>query len=196
MAESARAHMTIDEFFAWEENQPDKHELVDGLPLRMMAGATNAHNDVVINVIREFSVRLRGGPCRPFNGDGAVETKRGQIRRPDAGVECGPRQASAMMARLAKVVVEVLSPSTRDFDTYRKTGEYKLVPGLDRILLIDPNKPEIFMWSRDAAREWDETTVRGLDATIDMPEIGIALPLGEIYRDIEFPTELRLVPGE
>ena len=82
MAETARAHMTVDEFFAWEENQPDKHELVDGLPLRMMAGATNAHNDVVINMIREFSVRLRGGPCRPFNGDSAVETKRGQIRRP------------------------------------------------------------------------------------------------------------------
>ena len=193
MAEAARARLNIDEFFAWEENQPDRHELVDGFPLDMMAGARNSHNDVVINVLGELRARLRGGPCRSFNGDSAVETKPGQIRRPDAGVECGPRRVGAVMARNPRVIAEVLSPSTRDFDTYRKTEEYKLIPGLERIMLIDPNKAEIFMWSRNSAREWDESTVRGLDATVDMPEIGISLPLDEIYRDIEFPSELRLV---
>ena len=196
MAETARAHLTVDEFFAWEENQPDKHELVDGLPLRMMAGGSRSHNLVSMNVIGELRARLRGSDCSPFNGDSAVETKPGQFRRPDGGVECGPNPMSALRVKTPRVIVEVLSPSTRDFDTYRKTAEYKLIPSLDRILLIDPNRPEIFMWSRDAAREWEETTVRGLEATIGMPELGIELPLSEIYLRVEFPTELRLVPGE
>ena len=51
------------------------------------------------------------------------------------------------------------------------------------------------MWSREAGG-WAEALVSGLDAEIAMPEVGIALPLGEIYRDIAFPAELRLVLGE
>ena len=196
MAEPARARWTTDEFLAWDERQPDRHELVDGVPLRMMAGASEGHNDVVINIVSELRTRLRGKPCRPFNGDSAVETKPGQIRRPDAGVHCSPRQPSALMARDPRLVVEVLSPSTRDFDTYRKADEYKLVPGLARILLVDPNRPEVFMWNRDGAGEWESATVAGMEAVIDMPEIGIALPLAEIYLDIVFPAELRLVMGD
>ena len=196
MAEPARARWTADEFLAWDENQPGRHELVDGQPLRMTAGARKVHNIVVINVLAELRTRLRGGACSPFNGDSAVETKPGQIRRPDAGVECGPTPASALVVVNPRLVVEVLSPSTRDFDTYGKADEYKLVPGLERILLVDPIRPEVFMWSRDGAGEWRKAIVSGLEAVIDMPEIGIALPLAEIYAGIVFATELRLVMGD
>ena len=196
MAEAARARWTADEFLVWDEHQSDRHELVDGLPLRMMAGARNVHNDVVVNLIRELSTRLRGRTCRVFNGDSAVETGPRRVRRPDVGVECGPRSPSALKAINPRLVVEVLSPSTRDFDTYRKVGEYKLLPGLARILLVDPDRPEVLMWSRDGAGEWESATIAGLEAGIDMPEIGIALPMSEIYAEIAFTAELRPAMGE
>ena len=83
MTDAAPRQWTIEEFFAWQEKQPERYELVDGFPVRMMAGAKNVHDDIVVNVLAELRNQLRGTACRPFTGDGSIETKPGQIRRPD-----------------------------------------------------------------------------------------------------------------
>ena len=89
MTDAAPRRWTVEEFFAWQEGQSERYELVDGFPMRMMAGAKNVHDDIVVNVLAELRNQLRGGGCRPFTSDGSVETKPGQIRRPDVGVDCG-----------------------------------------------------------------------------------------------------------
>lgn len=193
MTESAPRQWTVEEFFAWQEKQPERYELVDGFPVRMMAGARNVHDDIVVNVLAELRNQLRGSGCRPFTGDGSVETRPGQIRRPDIGVDCGRRDPNATRATLPRVVVEVLSPSTRDFDTIGKLEEYKLVDGLERILVVEPNAPEVMMWVRGTDGSWRQGLRRGLDQEIDMPEIGVTLPLAEIYDGVSFPAAPRLV---
>jgi Uma2 family endonuclease len=193
MAEPAHTRMTIDEFFAWQEGQAERYELVDGQPLEMMAGAKNVHDDIVVNLLGELRDQLRGSGCRPFTGDGSVETRPGQIRRPDVGVDCGPRDPNGTKAALPKLVIEVLSPSTRDFDTFRKLEEYKQINSLDTIVLVEPNEPVAFVWRRDAARGWAEARVRGIDARIAMPELGVTLEMAAIYEGVEFPAKPRLV---
>ena len=196
MTQAAAQRWTIDEFFAWQEKQPERYELVDGFPLRMMAGTKNVHDDIVVNVLVQLGNQLRGKGCRPFTGDGSIETKPGQIRRPDVGVDCGRRDPNAMKAASPRVVFEVLSPSTRDFDTIGKLEEYKTVESLQRIVVIEPNAPEVIVWFRGADgtdRIWQESISRGLDQTIGMPEIGVSLPLAEIYDGVEFPARPRLL---
>ncbi|MGO9741904.1 MAG: Uma2 family endonuclease [Roseiarcus sp.] len=186
MAEALLRPWTIDEFFAWQERQTERYELVDGLPLKMMAGARNVHDDIVVNLIAALHEKLRGGPCRPFTGDGAVLTRPGQIRRPDVGVDCGRRQPNSMLAAEPKLLIEVLSPTTRDFDSFRKLDEYKGMAGLVHVLLVDPNEPLAALWSK-AEGEWSERRVDGLDTTIDLPALGVALNMSEIYDGVEFP---------
>jgi Uma2 family endonuclease len=194
MTDAAPRRWTVEEFFAWQERQPERYELVDGFPMRMMAGAKNVHDDIVVNVLAEL--RIQGGGCRPFTSDGSVETKPGQIRRPDVGVDCGRRDPNATKATSPRVVVEVLSPTTRDFDTIGKLDEYKLIDSLDRIVVIEPNAPEVIVWVRGADRSWRKAIRQGLDQEIDMPEIGVTLALAEIYDGVEFPTRPRLVAEE
>jgi Uma2 family endonuclease len=196
MTEAASRRWTTEEFFAWQEMQPERYELVDGFPVQMMAGARNVHDDIVVNVLAELRNQLRGSDCRPFTGDGSIETKPGQIRRPDVGIDCGRRDPNATKASSPRVIVEVLSPTTRDFDTIGKLEEYKLVDSLERILVIEPNAPEVIVWARDADRNWRKDTLRGLEQRIGMPEIGATLPLKEIYDGVEFPVRPRLVPEE
>ena len=196
MTETAPPRWTVDEFFAWQERQSERYELVDGFPVRMMAGAKNLHDDVVVNVLAELRNQLRSGGCRPFTGDGSIETKPGQVRRPDIGVDCGRRDPNATKATSPRVVAEVLSPTTRDFDTIGKLEEYKLVDSLERIVVIEPNAPEVITWVRGADRGWRKGIHRGLDQEIDMPEIGVTLSLAEIYDGVEFPARPRLVPEE
>ena len=95
MAEPQERAWTLDEVFAWCEGQPLRYELVDGRPLRMMAGAKSVHADIVVNIVADLRNQLRNSGCRPFSGDGAAETYAGQIRRPDVGVDCGRRDPNA-----------------------------------------------------------------------------------------------------
>lgn len=193
MSDRALKPWTIDAFFAWQSRQAERYELVNGFPDRMQAGARNVHNDIVINILGELRTRLRGSGCNPFNGDGSIETIPGQIRRPDAGVDCGSRNPDAFKATTPRMVAEVLSPTTRDFDTYDKLAEYKQVESLDTILIVEPNAPDVTVWSRGEGRAWVRCSVEGLDAHVDMPTLGIILPLAEIYEGVEFPVRPRLV---
>jgi hypothetical protein len=77
---------STDEFFAWQENQPDRYELVDGRPLKMMAGAKNVHDDIVVNLIAELREQLRGSGCRPCTGEEGQWVEQ-RIRGLDAKIE-------------------------------------------------------------------------------------------------------------
>ncbi len=193
MPEPALKPWTVDAFFAWQERQSERYELVDGRPLKMMAGARNVHDDIVVNCVISLGNQLRGGPCRPFTGDGSVETLPGQIRRPDLGVDCGHRDPNGLKAAVPRMVVEVLSPGTRDFDTIEKIGEYKAVASLDHIVFIEPNAPQVVHWTRDPERSWVQSMIEDMEEILDLPDLGVALPLREIYEGVSFPTRPRLV---
>ena len=191
MAEPSPRPWTVDEFFAWQERQPDRHELVGGVPLRMMAGTRNLHDDIVVTMLADLRDQLRGGSCRPFTGDGSVETFPGQIRRPDLGIDCGRRDPNEFKASEPRLVVEVLSPGTRDFDTFEKLAEYKGLEALDHILFVEPDAPEVAHWTRTADRHWELRIIEGLDAVVDVPTLGVSLKLAEIYEGVAFPPRLR-----
>jgi Uma2 family endonuclease len=112
------------------------------------------------------------------------------------GVDCGRRDPNATKAALPRVVVEVLSPTTRDFDTIDKLDEYKTVESLERIVVIEPNAPEVIVWERGEDQSWRKAVRHGLGEAIEMPEIGVMLPLKEIYDGVEFPARPRLVAEE
>jgi Uma2 family endonuclease len=138
MAEPQLRRMTQDEFFAWQANQERNYELVDGLPvlpLKMMTGASRAHDCVVVNIIRELGNQLRGGPCRPTTDDLAVRSPAGNVRRPDITVECGQGDRRDLSVSEPRVVIEVLSPSTMSFDRIRKIPEHQTISTISHILL-------------------------------------------------------------
>ena len=196
MAEPARKHWTVEEFFAWQESRDERYELVNGEPVRMMAGARNAHDDVVVNVLLEFGRQLRGSGCRPFTGDGSVETYPGQIRRPDIGVDCGDRDPNAYGAASPRVIVEVLSPSTRDFDAFQKIEEYKLIADLRAILLVDPNRRDAQLWTRGEAGGWSAARHNDPAGTIDLGTLDLRLAMDAIYEGVPTDAGPPLMPGE
>ena len=186
MSQSALRRMTAEEFLQWDLDQPDaRHELIDGVPVAM-TGARRRHDRIVVNALSQLDVRLRGGPCEAFTPDTAVRIPNGNVRRPDAGVVCGPDDDDLTYAAAPRLVIEVLSPTTRAFDLARKLEEYKSIASLDYILLVDPDMPEVILWSRSGARGWEHTVVEGLESTIDLPALRITLPLADLYARVRF----------
>lgn len=191
MAEPAPRPWTTDAFFKWQEQQAERYELVGGLPLKMMVGVRNVHDRVVVNVLIAAGNRLRGKPCKPFTGESSIETLPGQIRRPDVGVDCGPFDPNGYKASEPRMVLEVLSPGTRDFDTFEKLAEYKAVETLDHIVFVDPDCAEVVHWTRGSDRRWERAVIDDLDGMLDLADLGVTLPLREIYDGVTFPPSLR-----
>jgi len=188
MSEPQHRRMTPEEFLEWQTRQDKNYELVDGipvLPLKAMTGATLRHDHVTVNALGSLHNQLRGGPCRPRTTDIAVRIPRGGIRRPDLTIDCGPMQDRSMEAQEPRVVFEVLSPSTVNFDRIRKLDEYKSHPSIRVILLAETRAPKVGLWRR-AEVGWAVEEYDGLGATIDLPEIGASLSLDDLYEGLAF----------
>ena len=185
-----RKLMTPDQFLDWRQNQPGRWELVSGNPVLMMAGAKQRHDRIVVNLIADLRNILRGSPCRPWSADIATRIPAGNVRQPDVTIDCGPVRGDALDSTAPTVVFEVLSPSTRTSDQIRKVEEYKTVPTLRHIVLIEPDRPRLLFWSRaDAAAVWVDGEIVGLGAVLALDNVGVALPLVDIYQDLGFEDQ-------
>ena len=188
MSEARQRRMTPDEFFEWQKSQDKNYELVDGvpvMPLKAMTGATRAHDRVTVRALASLSRQLEGGPCEPVTDDIAVRIPRGNVRRPDAVVDCGESDPKSTEATDPRIVIEVLSPSTAGVDRIQEVEEYKSHPSVRVILLLDTRVPRAGAW-RLIGMAWTLEDYAGLEAEIALPEVGATLRLGDLYRGFDF----------
>lgn len=183
--------MSILEFLRWQELQHDRYELVDGKPVlhRMMTGASQRHDLITLNALTALHSRLRGASCRPTTADVAIELPDGSLRRPDAAIDCGPLRDADYVASEPVLVIEVLSPSTRQIDRFRKLEEYKEVRSIRYIVLVEPSIPAARLYTRGDRDPWASTDMIGLDAVIRIADPDLQLPLRELYEGLGFEAD-------
>ena len=186
MASAQPRLITADEFLAIEWPDSDvKAELDHGVirVLRMMAGGSNAHSRVQRNILVALDLALRGTGCSPHGSDLAVRTTDLDVRYPDVSVFCGHVEEADDKIRAfddPKLVVEVLSPSTRDKDLNEKLAEYRALSGLAHILYADPEAGSLRLWTRLSARGWRDEELEPGDE-VDLSELGIRLAWTDIF---------------
>ena len=180
MSMALRKPMTLDEFLAWEEGQEFKHEF-DGFGIVAMTGGTIAHGAIQGNLLTALNTRLRGKPCRPFGPDTQVRGA-GSIRCPDAFVVCPPIPRTPPVEDPV-VIFEILSPSTAVIDQFVKNREYEATPSVQRYVMLAQDRIAATVFARESG-DWVGRLLAE-DAMLDMPEIGIAVPLAELYADLD-----------
>ena len=185
MADPQRKSMTVEEFFAWQIDQEERYELVDGvpIPLRGMTGASNRHDVLVVNVIGLLWTQLRGSRCRVATADTAVRTSIRGVRRPDVTVDCAPPEPGSHEAQAPTLAVEVLSPSNRPSDRQRKVEEYKRLPTLLYILFLEPAAMRAVLLER-TEEGWRDEAFEGPDAVVELQRIGATLALRDVYEGV------------
>jgi Uma2 family endonuclease len=174
MATLARHLMTAEEFLGIEFDGEARFELDNGV-VRMMAGGLAVHARVQSNVMISLGIKLRGTGCTPYGPDMAVTTHKLSVRYPDITIYCdkdSPENDRLKAFDDPKLIVKVLSESTRQEDIKVKLPEYRAIASLDAILYIDPEDKTVHLETRDPKRGWTVTT----------PEVGerFTLPLHDI----------------
>jgi Uma2 family endonuclease len=182
--------ISIADYLAGELASPVKHEYLGG-GVYAMAGARNVHNLIAANTLGTLHSRLKGHRCRPYNSDTKIRVRLPTHVRfyyPDVPVICRPNPQSDSFQDEPAMLVEVLSKTTRRIDEGEKKDAYLTIPSLCVYLLVESEKAAVVALRRTEAGFVREV-YEGLDAVLPLPEIGIDLPLAEIYDGVEFTAE-------
>jgi len=184
MPRLAASFMSEEDFFDFIRTRDERWELIGGVAV-IAACASQRHRDAAANTLTSLHTQLRGKRCRPTAAGTGVFISPGTVRYPDVVVDCGRREDHAMLATEPTVVIDVFSPSTRDFDSHRKVLDYKSSEQIASILLIDTMSACVLLHRRHA-KGWSEKMYDALDDVIDLPKIGARLVLSDIYYGLEF----------
>lgn len=160
-------------------------EFLDG-DIYAMAGGTPEHAALANQVAASLTVQLRGRPCRVHSSDLRVRVRAtGLATYPDVAVVCGkvelhPEDKNTVQNPV--VLVEVLSPSTEDYDRTEKLEHYRELDSLAAIVFVAHDRAEIAVHERDARGPWRLSTAREGER-LEILSLGCALDVDEIYRD-------------
>ena len=179
--------MDLKAFLSWEKSQELRHEF-DGVTAKAMTGGTGAHVAIEMGLAAALYAHLRSKPCRPFGSNLKIKLAQ-SVRYPDASVVCtpiGPRETSCSDP---VVVFEILSASTVNEDLGPKRSEYQATPSIQRYVVLQQTHRAAIVFSR-TADGWGDKFVFGEDAALEMPEIGISIPLAEIYDGIALESDI------
>ena len=175
------------DFFAWEAEQPMKHDYVAG-EVFAQAGARQDHVVVALNIATSLRQKLRGTHCRAYISDMQLEVAQADaVFYPDVIVSCHPEDLAAeRVLHHPRVIVEVLSDSTVAYDRGGKFAAYRMLESLQEYVLIDPEQRSLEIFRRLPSNDWLLATgdsARALVlATLDM-EIGF----DEVFEDVAVP---------
>jgi len=197
---------TVEEYLAFERASDERHEYLDGVIYAMagsaspqaMAGESEDHGTICMNLSISLGSQLRGTPCRAFSKDTKVRcgpyrphTREGFYAYPDLVVVCGSSQYHDQGRDVLlnpTVIVEVLSPSTEAIDRGDKFHRYRRwLPTLTDYVLVAQDRPVIDHYHRTTAEQWALETLEGLDAHLRLDSINCMVPLAEVYERIVFP---------
>jgi Uma2 family endonuclease len=194
-AELQTRRYTPEEYFALEERSEVRHEYVDG-EVFAMAGASKSHNLIKGNLIAGLRPNVRQRGCRLFDENVRLEVReKVYYTYPDVVVSCDPTDHRApYLVRHPVLIVDVLSPSTAEYDRTTKFENYQKIPSLRHYLLISQSAWIVEWFRRDEAGQWIYTLLTGPDATLEIPDMGLVLPLRELYEDTDV-APLRVRPG-
>ena len=178
-----REKVSVEDYLAGELASVERHEYIGG-DIYAMAGASEDHNIIAGNIFAALHGHLRGKPCKVFMNDmkAKVWAQLQLFYYPDIMVVCDPTDDNAYFKTKPRVIIEVVSESTRNTDEREKLLTFIQLPSLEEYVLVEQDKMQVTTHRR--AVEWVPEVLTGKDALLHLQALGFSMPLSEIYEGV------------
>ncbi len=178
-------HHSYDDYLSALELSQIKLEYCDG-EIYAMAGGTPAHAELAASVTRLLGNALLGR-CRVSSSDLKVRIEETDLSTfPDVTVVCGDRQVSSQDRNAVinpTLIVEVLSPSTEDYDRGAKLTHYQQCPSVQAVLFVSHREPLVTVVMRQDG-DWKTSEVPAGER-VELSQPTLVLLVDELYDGIE-----------
>jgi Uma2 family endonuclease len=185
-----KSRFTEEEYLEMERASVTKHEYYQG-EIFAMANASNGHNIIFRNLYGDLAYRSKGKPCRPYGSDMRVHIPENTLYTyPDISIFCGDisfmnKDKDNFIGPTA--LIEILSPSTRNYDRGDKFKLYRDIPTLKEYILVDSEAIGIEVFRLNAENHWELQEYKDLTALLEIRTVGFTLSLREIYEGTHLP---------
>ncbi|OKH12323.1 Uma2 family endonuclease [[Limnothrix rosea] IAM M-220] len=180
--------LTAEQYLELESTSSVKHEYIDG-KIYAMAGTTDSHNTIAVNLTTLIRSHLRGTNCRIYFAD--IKARLEQKNRfyyPDLLVTCNPKdRETPTYKRFPKLIIEVLSDSTEAFDRGAKFSDYQTLDSLEEYVLINSKTQQVEIYRRKDSPWWQYQNYTLASPNLTLESIQLDLTLEQIYEDVERP---------
>jgi Uma2 family endonuclease len=188
MSSNPVSYVSPVEYLERERLSDERHEYVYG-EIVAVARPSLAHGVIVNNTAYQLRVRMSSKGCRVFHENARISVRWGELMAyPDVVLLCGNAEYvddKHDTLTNPKFIVEVLSPSTKDYDRGTKARLYWILPSMSEYLFIDPTPVNIEHWRRLPTGNWEVAIIRDREATLRLESLGCEIPVSEIYEDVE-----------
>lgn len=160
-----KSKFTAEEYLQMEKPSVEKHEYFKG-EIFAMAGAGPRHNLIFSNLFVGIGSRLKGKPCKPFGGDFRVHIPENTLfTYPDISIVCGDITSSPVDDESfvnPTVIIEILSPSTKNYDRGGMFTLYRAIPTLREYILVDTDSIFIEAHRINKSNHWELEDIKGI----------------------------------
>ena len=181
MTSARRLHHTYADYLRLERDSPIKHEYCDG-EIFAMAGGTPEHGALCAEIISVIRGQLPPG-CRVMTSDVKVRIEASDLSTyPDATVVCGPLERDKEDENSLtnpRLVVEVTSASSEDYDRGEKLSHYKQLPSVQTVLIVSHKTKRVTVIARKG-KGWEETEFRSSEVALSTAP-SLSLDVDSIY---------------
>lgn len=181
--------LTPEEYFAWEEQQLEKHEYFEGEVFAMSGGSKN-HSLIAAGLTSLCFSHLRGSHCQTGTADLRIKVVGShKYIYPDVVVTCDERdKESTQFITYPCLIVEVLSKSTEAYDRGGKFRLYQKNPVLQDYLLVSSTSIEMDLYHKQETGEWIIKNYQAGDI-IELKSINLSFPIEEVYQGLMLADE-------
>ncbi len=183
IAEYANQKISIEEYLAFERSSHEKHEYFNG-EVFAMSGAGPRHNIIFSNLFGEIVVKLKGKSCRPFGSDMRLHIPGNTLfTYPDISIYCGGLNDDHEDDNAVNpaVLIEILSPSTRDYDRGGKFKLYREIPTLKEYVLVDTESILVEVFRINQTGHWELEEYKMVDEMLQLNSLSLSVALKDIY---------------
>ena len=188
MSTNAKTLLTAEQYLEIERHAEYKSEFYNG-EMFAMAGAAEAHNQLVWNLISQLARQIGSGSCRGYPSDMRVRVSpTGLYSYPDVVVVCGePQFLDDKRDTLLNptLITAVLSPSTEGYDRGRKFEHYRSLTSLCQYLLISSDRIHIDLFTRQPGGEWLLRSSEQPEETVELESVNARVGVAELYTGVE-----------
>jgi len=175
---------TIEEYLQMERASQQKHEYFNG-EIFAMSGAGRRHNVIFRNLYGELAYRLRGKPCQPYGSDLRIHIPENTLYTyPDISIICrdivtDDKDDDTVIQ--PSLLIEILSPSTKDYDRGTKFKLYRDIPTLKEYVLIDSEAVNVEIFRINDIGHWQLEEFKTADEVLNLTAIDFQITLSKIY---------------
>lgn len=180
--------LTDAEYLRVEREAFEKSEFINGRIIARTCASEN-HNVITSNLFGELGTQTQNSQCRVFSSDMRVKAKKGNYYYPDMVVVCGERKFEDNKKDVLlnpKVIVEVLSKSTKLKDRNEKLDSYMSLEDLTDYVLVEQDTMLIEHFIKISEKEWKVNLLTEKAEKLILESINCQIPLDEIYREVNF----------